>query len=196
MKSLFGQFLLACSKINHWLYAVVCSEHSTFSVAWSASWTNTICHVSEGRQTEYAGAPGAMSGYLKSQMRSHLDNNKGPSRSTRTATFLHMQWDQGIVDLGESVREDSPKRKNRRERKQLLPAAMHQHITPVTSYTPHFIWNVTAWLELNGTADTFFCMYLQADSSHALPPYQLQKIHKLPRKNFWEKTYKQPENNT
>lgn len=35
--------------------------HSTFSVASSACWTNTICHVSEGRQSESARAPGAMS---------------------------------------------------------------------------------------------------------------------------------------
>lgn len=35
--------------------------HSRFTVASSASWTNTIRHVSEGRQTEAAGAPGAMS---------------------------------------------------------------------------------------------------------------------------------------
>lgn len=53
--------LFVCSKINHWLYGIVFKLHSTFSVASSASWTNTICHVSEGRRRESAGAPGAMS---------------------------------------------------------------------------------------------------------------------------------------
>lgn len=28
--------------------------------------------------------------------------------------------------------------------KRLLPAATHQHITQVTSYTPHFVWNAAA----------------------------------------------------
>lgn len=60
-----------------------------------------------------------------------------------------------IMDLGEAGVEAVPGRKTWRERKQLLPAATHQHITPVTSYTPHFIWNAVARQELNGIADAF-----------------------------------------
>lgn len=48
---------------------------------------------------------------------------------------------KGIMDLGEA---GGVGERLGRERKQHLPAAMHQHITPVTSYTPHFIWNVVA----------------------------------------------------
>lgn len=77
---------------------------------------------------------------LKSQMRSHSGKNGESSQWTRTATFLHMQWHP---------------RKSWRERKQLLPAATHQQITPVTSYTPHLIWNAVARQGLNGIADAF-----------------------------------------
>ena len=94
---------------------------------------------------------------LKSQMRSHLGKNGEPSLSTRTATFLHMQWKPGEswILVRQRRRGAVPRRKTWRERKLLLPAATHQHITPVTSYTPHFIWNAVARQELNGIADAF-----------------------------------------
>lgn len=71
-----------------------------------------------------------------------------------------------IMDLCEvrEGRRTAPREKKLgRERKQLLPAATDQHITPVTSYTPHFIWNAAARQELNGIADAFLhvCLLLR-----------------------------------
>lgn len=42
-----------------------------------------------------------------------------------------------------------------RERNQLLPSATHHQITPVTSYTPNYNWNVVGLQQLNEFADTF-----------------------------------------
>lgn len=84
-------------------------------------------------------------------MRSHSGNNGKPSQSTSAATLLVLQCKlKKFWMLVRQGGEDGPER-----RTQLLPYATHQHITPVTSYTPHFIWNAVARQELNGIADAF-----------------------------------------
>lgn len=84
-------------------------------------------------------------------MRSHSGNNGKPSQSTSAATLLILQCKlKKFWMLVRQGGEDGPER-----RTQLLPYATHQHITPVTSYTPHFIWNAVARQELNGIADAF-----------------------------------------
>lgn len=93
---------------------------------------------------------------LKSQMRSKCCNN-GSIRPMDQGSHIPsrgMETKESVA-LGEAGRANGPERKIWRERKRLLPTATHQHITPVTSYTPHFIWNAVARRELNGIADAF-----------------------------------------
>lgn len=61
LENVTSSALFVCSKIKNWFYAIVFKLHSAVSIASSATWTNTICHVSEGRQRESSTAPGAMS---------------------------------------------------------------------------------------------------------------------------------------
>lgn len=110
------------------------SEHSAASRR--ATWANTICHVSEGRQG--ASSPrhqGAHLANLRSQMRSHIGQN-GRAEAVNQKSHIQRCAVQTWEMAGSPARHPQEKK-----RAGLFPAATHQHITPVTSYTPHFIWN-------------------------------------------------------
>lgn len=174
----FG-LIVASTYINCWFYNIGLKLQWSFSYSPRAVWTNTICHMSEGSRESLPVHQGQCLSDLKSQMRSHVSKTRKPSLSARKATFLGMLWkprESGWLD-----RRD--RRKTWRKKKKLLPAATHQHITPVTSYTPHFIWNAAApraeWYRWHIPS----C--LVAASSHALATYLLLKMDQVWKHICW-----------
>lgn len=101
-----------------------------------ATWANTICHVSKGRQgASPARHQGAHLADLRSQMRSHIgQNGKGEAVNQKNPI------QRCAVQTWEMAGSPA-KHREEKKRAGLFLAATHQHITPVTSYTPHFIWN-------------------------------------------------------
>ena len=150
MENLTFSFQFICCSISHWFYAIVFKLHSTSSVATSGSSTNTFCHVSEGRLRVCC----CTGGYVMLTSRAKWGHTwvtiESRANQLNSHILPHAMENKRMVNLGEAERKDSPG-----ERKQLLPAATHQHITPVTSYTPHFIWNAVARQELHGNTHSF-----------------------------------------